>query len=167
MLIIAMSLGTSRLRVLLVSVTAFTFGHAITLTAGCFNYIPQATWFIPFVEMAIAATLITVAVSSLRKRQGSLLLYTAVGLLHGLGFSFVLGKVLQTEATDLVPALFSFMLGIELAQFAIVSAVLTMFFLLRKMLPDPSKVIRSCILAGVGSFGIALFMQRLPLVLLA
>ncbi len=165
LLVLAMALGTNKVWRLIGPVTAFTVGHAITLVAGFFNYVPQLSWFIPLVEMSIAATLVAASISGLLKRKSSLLIYLFIGLLHGLGFSFVLQNVLQIDATDLMPALFSFMIGIEIGQLTIICGILLAFYFLAKFIPRQADTLQKYSLISVGVAGCLMIIQRIPAVI--
>jgi hypothetical protein len=52
---------------------------------------------------------------------------TAIGLLHGLGFSFVLHKILQVDAPDIWQSLLAFNLGVEVGQILIILATWPLF----------------------------------------
>ncbi len=54
-----------------------------------------------------------------------------IGLLHGLGFSFVLHEVLRVDSPNLWHSLVAFNLGVEAGQVAIVLAVYPLIVLLR------------------------------------
>ena len=56
----------------------------------------------------------------------------AIGLLHGLGFSFVLHEILNLNAPHIWQSLLSFNVGVELGQIAIVLLVWPLFWLLRR-----------------------------------
>ena len=53
---------------------------------------------------------------------------TALGLLHGLGFSFVLHAILNLDSPNLWQSLLAFNLGVEVGQAAIVLAVWPLFW---------------------------------------
>ena len=122
--IICLTIGALSLANLLLRVTGFTVGHTITLIAGFFGYVPSAAWFIPVVETGIALSIIYVAVVavSIQPKTTTLWVTVAIGLLHGLGFSFVLHEILQVDAPNLWQSLLSFNLGVEIGQVAIVLA---------------------------------------------
>jgi hypothetical protein len=105
-------------------VTGFTLGHSVTLAAGFFGYVPQAAWFVPAVESAVAASIVLAAAAALRTAtRGTMLALTAaVGLVHGLGFSFALREMLQLDGPHLALSLGAFNVGVEAGQ--IVVAVL-------------------------------------------
>jgi hypothetical protein len=118
--VLALVLLAGSFRRLVVTVTAFTLGHSVTLAAAALGWIAlPSAW----AEIGIALTLVVVALQTLeadaqRSRHGPGLAL-AFGLVHGLGFSGALAEVgLPTDAR--VPALFGFNAGLELAQLAVV-----------------------------------------------
>ncbi len=121
--------------VLLWEVTGFTIGHSVTLIAGFLGFVPAAPWFTPAIETAIALSIIFVAVLALRPgRQRHMVLITgAFGLLHGFGFSFVLHDILGPDAPNLIPALLSFNLGVEIGQLMIVIPAFLLLALLHRV----------------------------------
>lgn len=114
--------------------TGFTIGHSITLTMGVLGHMPQGAWFIPSVELIIAATIFYgAAVLILQKPEyfgfSNVLL---IGLIHGYGFSFILSDVLkQAGEIDLTSILF-FNLGIEAGQIMIYLLVAPLIWLAGK-----------------------------------
>ncbi len=57
---------------------------------------------------------------------------TAIGLLHGLGFSFVLHEILQVDAPDIWQSLLAFNLGVVVCQVLIIRATWPIFRLVRR-----------------------------------
>lgn len=161
-LVIAMALGAAGVMALVRAVSAFTLGHAITLAAGFLGYAPQGSWFIPTVEAAIAATIVVAVVSSYRRIPASSVIYALIGLLHGFGFSFVLGSLLGRNSPDLIPALAAFTAGIEIGQLAIVAAVLLALTLAYRLSPKVEKTLRLGTLATLGGMAIVMTLQRIP-----
>ena len=100
-------------------VTAFTIGHSITLALATLDIVtlPPA-----LVEPLIALSIIIVGVDNLLKKDGRDLrapLALAFGLIHGFGFAGVLQEFgLPQEALGW--SLFSFNVGVELGQLAVV-----------------------------------------------
>lgn len=108
-----------RLRPLIVVVTGFTAAHSVALIAAAFGWVPDALWFPPLVETAIAASVLYMAIEnavvrSTPRRRG--LIAFGFGLVHGFGFSFALNDTMQFAGTHLVTSLFSFNVGVELGQ---------------------------------------------------
>jgi hypothetical protein len=114
---------------LLWTLTAFTIGHSLTLAAASLGWVDIDA---RLTEFAIAATLLWLAVEIVsRKGRGwfarfPYALAAGFGLVHGLGFAGVLGELGLPEG-EIVLALFSFNLGIELGQIALVAALLLVF----------------------------------------
>ena len=57
---------------------------------------------------------------------------SAIGLLHGLGFSFVLHKILQVDSPNIWQSLLAFNLGVELGQVLIILAAWPIFRLVAR-----------------------------------
>jgi HupE / UreJ protein len=102
-------------------ITAFTVGHSITLIGTAYNFAPVGAWFPPFIEMAIAVSIVYMALenivgASLRRRW---IIAGLFGLVHGFGFADILREQLQFAGSNLLVSLFSFNLGIEIGQLAV------------------------------------------------
>lgn len=123
--VLCLALGAVSLRALVTRATGFTAGHTVTLIAGFLGYVPKVPWFVPAVETGIALSIIYVAagVLSARVKSRSLLVTTLMGLLHGFGFSFVLGEVLGLDSANLTVSLVAFNVGVEVGQLAIILLV--------------------------------------------
>jgi hypothetical protein len=124
LLIIAMMLLISGWRSLLITITAFTLGHSITLCLATLGVVSVPTYPI---EVAIAFSIMLVAASIPRDSDAApraaarapWLVALVFGLLHGFGFAGALSAV-GLPAAEIPLALFSFNVGIELGQIAIV-----------------------------------------------
>jgi hypothetical protein len=115
-------------------ITAFTVAHSFTLIGSAFNLAPSGVWFPPFVETAIAASIVYMALENivgadLRRRW---LLTGLFGLVHGFGFSYGLKENLQFAGRHLLVSLFSFNVGIEIGQVTVLVVMLPLLALLRK-----------------------------------
>lgn len=135
--VLCLTIGALGLGDLLKRVTGFTLGHTITLIAGFFGFVPEAPWFIPAIEAAIALSIVYAGVVALLRRAGwhTFVITTAIGLLHGFGFSFVLQKVLQVDSPNLWTCLLSFNLGVEVGQVALILAVWPVLRLIERRAP--------------------------------
>jgi hypothetical protein len=107
---------------LLKIVTAFTVGHSVTLSLAALNLVtPPAT----VIEPAIALSIVFVGADNLVRGDGrDLRMWVALvfGLVHGFGFANVLREFgLPREALGW--SLFSFNVGVEIGQLAIVLLV--------------------------------------------
>ena len=123
--VLCLVLGATTLGMLAWRVTGFTVGHSVTLTLGFFGHVPQGAWFIPLVEIGIALSILyaaTVALTAVGHRTTTLVT-AMLGLLHGLGFSFVLREILNLQAPNLWQSLLAFNLGIEIGQILIILAL--------------------------------------------
>jgi hydrogenase/urease accessory protein HupE len=116
---------------LLKIVTAFTLGHSVTLSLAALNMLsPPAS----LVEPAIALSIVFVGADNLMRGEGrDLRMWVALvfGLVHGFGFAYVLREFgLPSEA--LLWSLFSFNLGVEIGQVAVVLLVATALAAIRR-----------------------------------
>jgi hypothetical protein len=102
-------------------ITAFTVGHSITLIGIAYNIAPVGAWFPPFIETAIAVSIVYMALenivgANLRRRW---IIAGLFGLVHGFGFADILREQLQFAGSYLLVSLFSFNVGIEIGQLAV------------------------------------------------
>ncbi|MBO9518324.1 MAG: HupE/UreJ family protein [Porphyrobacter sp.] len=124
------------LRQLVTIVTAFTIGHSITLSLASLNILTPPSWLI---EPAIALSIVVVGVDNLLVRKGEgrdMRAWAALlfGLIHGFGFANVLKEFgLPQEALGW--SLFSFNVGVELGQLAIVAVVGALLEVIRRRNP--------------------------------
>jgi hydrogenase/urease accessory protein HupE len=161
--VICLVLGAMHLKPLLWRVTGFTIGHSITLSIGFFGFVPTAAWFVPAVETGIALSIIYVAVVAIlpdlrpgsisawqqNKNEWTVVAVTGlIGLLHGLGFSFVLQNILQVTSPNIWQSLLAFNLGVEIGQVLIVMVAWTVFYLIGHLGARATKINRY-IVAGV------------------
>ncbi len=125
-------------RLLVQTITAFTLGHSLTLSAAALGIarVPSRP-----VEVLIAASVLTLAVELARDVDRPTLLRrfpwamaVAFGLLHGFGFAGALAEA-RLPAGDIPLALVSFNTGIEAGQLAFVGAVLAAGTLAGRWLP--------------------------------
>jgi hydrogenase/urease accessory protein HupE len=112
-------------------VTAFTVGHSVTLSLAALDVVtPPAR----LIEPAIALSIVFVGADNLVRGSGrDLRAWVALvfGLVHGFGFANVLREFgLPTEALGW--SLFSFNVGVEIGQLAIVVMVATALALIRR-----------------------------------
>ena len=112
-----------RLRPLVIVVTAFTVAHSLTLIASAFNLAPDALWFPPLVETAIAASIVYMALENIagsaHLRESRWMIALVFGLIHGFGFSFALRQTLQFAGSHVVTSLLAFNVGVELGQLVV------------------------------------------------
>ncbi|MFY0605511.1 MAG: HupE/UreJ family protein [Cyclobacteriaceae bacterium] len=108
-------------------VTAFTFGHSITLALSVFSIAQLDP---ELVEFLIPMTVFLTTISNLftkteyqRVSIRSYVLATGFGLIHGLGYANYL-KSLLGQDQSILTQLFAFNLGLEVGQIIIVACVL-------------------------------------------
>ncbi|GGO81406.1 hypothetical protein GCM10011348_20360 [Marinobacterium nitratireducens] len=116
---------------------AFTLGHSITLGLGAAGWLGAPAWFVPLIETAIALTIVYSGACLLLGRGDRLLAgrVFAIGLLHGLGFAFVLQQASGSAPGDLLRAWFGFNLGIELGQLSVYLVAAPLLWLLKRYWP--------------------------------
>jgi hydrogenase/urease accessory protein HupE len=112
-------------------VTSFTIGHSITLSLAALNVVtPPPT----IIEPAIALSIVFVGADNIVRGNGRDLrawAAAAFGLIHGFGFANVLREFgLPREALGV--SLFSFNIGVEIGQLAIVLLVASVLAAVRK-----------------------------------
>ena len=156
--VICLVLGAMHIRPLLWRVTGFTIGHSITLSIGFFGFVPTAAWFVPAVETGIALSIIYVAVVAVlpdlkpgfkaNKNEWTVVAVTGlIGLLHGLGFSFVLQHILQVTSPNIWQSLLAFNIGVEIGQLMIVIVAAFAFYLI-SLFGDRATRINHYLIAG-------------------
>jgi hydrogenase/urease accessory protein HupE len=117
--------GTGRL---LVTITAFTVAHSLTLFAATLGWLHVAG---PPVEAVIALSIVFVAGEIVHARQGRpgltqrypWIIAFAFGLLHGLGFAGALAEV-GLPPLSIPMALLFFNVGVEIGQLIFIAGVL-------------------------------------------
>ena len=99
-------------------ITSFTVAHSLTLIAAAMGYAPSGLWFMPWVELAIAFSILFMALENIWQSDiyRRWLVCTLFGLIHGFGFSFALYESMQFAGTHHVLSLISFNLGVEAGQ---------------------------------------------------
>jgi hypothetical protein len=121
-------------RAVLAIVTTFTLAHSFTLIGSALHLAPAGSWFPPFVETAIAASIVYMALENIMgvRLPRRMLLTGLFGLVHGFGFSYGLQENLQFAGTHLLVALFSFNVGIELGQLLVLAAMVPALVVVRR-----------------------------------
>jgi len=126
--VLALLLITKGTRRLVITITAFTVAHSITLSLSALGYVGLPG---PPVEAVIALSIVFLAVEIIRDRQGKTtltgkkpwLVAFTFGLLHGLGFAGALATVgLPQQHIPLALAFFN--IGVEIGQLLFIAAAL-------------------------------------------
>jgi hydrogenase/urease accessory protein HupE len=136
--VLGLVLLVSGSRLLVRTITAFTLGHSVTLSAAVLHLtnVPSRP-----IEALIALSVLVLAVELARDVRSPTLLRrfpwamaATFGLLHGFGFAGALAEA-GLPPGDVPLALVSFNAGIEIGQLAFVGAMLLAGALLRRRLP--------------------------------
>ena len=148
------------LRQLAVVVTAFTLAHSLTLTLAVLGIVsPPAR----LVEPAIALSIVYVGADNLLVRSGRDMrpwIALVFGLVHGLGFASVL-REMDLPRRALGWSLFSFNLGVEIGQLAVVAAVASALAAVKARSERAHRRLAVIGSAGVVVAGAGWFVQRL------
>lgn len=118
--VLGLFLLSARWKPLLWQVTSFTAAHTITLGLATFGVVSLPS---SIVEPLIALSIVYVAIENVvHENLGRfrVVVVFCFGLLHGLGFAGVL-RELGLPKSQLLPALLSFNLGVELGQLAVIT----------------------------------------------
>jgi hydrogenase/urease accessory protein HupE len=131
--VLALTLLVKRRSQLIATITAFTLAHSLTLAATALGAVqlPSAP-----VEVMIALSIVLVCAECLRPaesltRRAPWLVAFTFGLLHGMGFASALLEIGLPER-HLPGALFSFNVGVELGQLAVIAVAAALSAVLRR-----------------------------------
>ena len=165
--VLALILIVRDTRMLLLTVTAFTVAHSITLSLAALQLVHVPG---PPVEACIALSILLVASEIVRLQRGGEPSLTAsrpwavafsFGLLHGLGFASALIDI-GLPQSDVPLALLSFNIGVELGQLAFIAVVLAAMRLVKQMMmPVVSPGLRSVTGYVIGTVAAFWFVERL------
>jgi hydrogenase/urease accessory protein HupE len=147
-------------RQLALVVTAFTLAHSLTLSLAVLGLVsPPAR----VVEPAIALSIIYVGADNLLVKAGRDMrpwIALVFGLVHGLGFASVL-REMDLPRRALGWSLFSFNLGVEIGQLAVVAVVASVLAALKARSEWARRRLAVIGSAGVVAAGAVWFVQRL------
>lgn len=149
---------------IVVTVTAFTVAHSITLVAATLGWVSVPG---PPVEAIIALSIVFVAAEVIRGLQGQpgltarapWIVAFSFGLLHGLGFAGALAET-GLPQTAIPVALLMFNVGVELGQLLFVIVVLTLAAVGRKLLRKPPAWAVPAAAYGVGTIAAFWTLER-------
>jgi hypothetical protein len=141
-------------RQILSVITVFTIAHSFTLLGTAFSLAPSGAWFPPFVETAIAASIVYMALENIMgvNVERRILITGLFGLVHGFGFSYGLQENFQFAGDHLLVSLFAFNVGIEVGQILVLVFMLPALAVVRRyVLPGRvGMIILSAIIADTG-----------------
>jgi hydrogenase/urease accessory protein HupE len=125
--LVGLLLTGGTIRRLALIVTAFTVAHSVTLTLAALDIVTPPAWVI---EPAIALSIVYVGIDNLLRGDGKDMrawIAFAFGFIHGFGFAYVL-RDMDLPARALGWSLFSFNLGVEIGQLAVVAVIATALY---------------------------------------
>ncbi|MDO8999113.1 MAG: HupE/UreJ family protein [Bacteroidota bacterium] len=149
---------------LLLLISAFTIGHSISLALAVTN---QITLPVTLVEFSIGFSILITAVYHLlnfkkTEDKNSVFLIFVVsffGLIHGLGFSYLLKSMLGREESVFYPLLY-FNLGLEVGQLIIVSIVLLFSIIMAFVFKCPFKLYKYTLVSVIGIIALIITSKR-------
>jgi hydrogenase/urease accessory protein HupE len=152
--VLGIFLLSTRLSSILVQVTAFTVAHSVTLGLTMYGVVSLPSRIVePLIALSVAYVAIeNIMTSKLTPWRPAVVF--GFGLLHGMGFADALTG-LQLPRSEIIPALISFNVGIELAQLTVIAAA---FFAVAAWYRDKPwyrarfVVPASAIIAAIGLF---------------
>jgi hypothetical protein len=124
--VLGIFLLSTRLKPVLLQVTAFTVAHTITLALTIYGVVSLSR---SIVEPLIALSIVYVAIENVttsKLHPWRIALVFAFGLLHGMGFAGVLTQ-LGLPRSEFLPALISFNVGVEAGQLTVIGIALLLF----------------------------------------
>ncbi|MCZ6831226.1 MAG: HupE/UreJ family protein [Gammaproteobacteria bacterium] len=162
--VLALLLLVRGARRLLITVTAFTVAHSITLAAATLGvmWVPG-----PPVEATIALSILFLASELMKVNHGKISMTAqypwvvafAFGLLHGFGFAGALSDV-GLPQNEVPLALLMFNVGVELGQLLFIAAVMALFTLLRKIRTEWPALAHQLPAYGIGGIAAFWFIER-------
>ncbi|NNH53784.1 HupE/UreJ family protein [Promicromonospora citrea] len=177
--LVALIVGSRRLRDVVLAATSFTLAHSVTFLLAALGVVSAPA---SVVEPVIALSIAVVALGHVwSARRGPALgagtadagrrlpdrgqwLRLAVvfgfGLVHGLGFAGALG-IDEPFSWTLLWSLLVFNVGIEVVQLGIIAVVFPLLLLLRRRAPRTASWTGLGVAAGVAVTGLVWFAQRL------
>ena len=146
-------------------ITAFTVGHSVSLAISVVSHVEINT---ELVEFLIAFSILITSVYHLwnlkkkQKEQSNFLYFVVIffGLIHGLGFSFLLKAMLGKEESVAMPLLY-FNLGLEVGQLLIVFAVVILNMIMAFLFKVPFQLYKFVLVAVIGLVSLKITIERL------
>ncbi len=158
--VLAIFLASTRLRALVIQVSAFTVAHTATLALAASGVISPSS---AVVEPLIAFTIAFVAIENLffkdmtRWRPAVVFLF---GLVHGMGFAGFFGE-LGLPPGQFWSALIGFNVGVEIGQLAVVVLVWPLLRALARLRDGrPARLVAEVASAGICGLGVYWFLTR-------
>lgn len=136
--VLGLMLLVRNLRNLLMTITAFTIAHSVTLAAAALGYVKVSA---PEIESLVALSIVFVALEIVRSMHGHAglttrypwLIASIFGLLHGFAFAGSLAEI-GLPSHNIPGALFLFNCGVEIGQLLFVGVTLVSIAVIRRLL---------------------------------
>lgn len=159
--LLSISYAFSSWKKLVVMITAFTFGHSISLALSVISDININT---ALIEFLIALSIFITAVYHISAKENSnakwvYIIVVLFGLIHGTGFSYLLKAMLGKEEAIAGPLLY-FNLGLEAGQLLIVLAVLSLNLAISYFKAIPFKVYKMVVVSLIGLIALKMCVER-------
>jgi len=139
--VLAIFLASTKLRALIIQISAFTVAHTATLALAASGVItPSPTVVEPLIAFTIAFVAIENLFFSEMTRWRPAVVF-GFGLIHGMGFAGFFGE-LGLPSGQFWSALIGFNLGVEIGQLTVIAAAAIIGFGLRRVLQDPEGATR-------------------------
>lgn len=145
-------------------VSAFTLGHSISLALSVTDVLRVNQHIIEFLiafSIFITALHNLITFQKIEQKNAVFLLVIIIffGLIHGLGFSFLLKSMLDKQQSVFFPLLY-FNIGIEIGQLIIVILVLVFSLLLAFVFKCPYKLYKFIIVCLIGIISLKMTIER-------
>ena len=179
--LLALIVGSRRLRDVVLAATTFTVAHSITFLLAALGFVTVPAAVVePVIALSIAAVAGWYLWRLIRRREHAdelvvsteshfaldragwarLAVVFCFGLIHGLGFAGALG-IQEAFSWQLLVSLLIFNVGIEVVQLSIILVVFPLLVLLRRRAHRASLWISGVVTAGVLVMGLIWFVQRI------
>lgn len=151
-------------RKLLILITAFTVGHSFSLAFSMVNGLNLPTalieWLIAF-SILITGIVEFIQLKKTKFANGKSIYMMVVffGLIHGLGFSFLLKDMLGREQSLILPLVY-FNLGLELGQLVIVGIVLVFSLFITTIVKWPYTIFKLSLLSLITLIALIMCVER-------
>ena len=145
-------------------ISAFTLGHSISLALSVTDVVCVNQHIIEFliafsIFITASHNLITFKKTEQKNSVFLLVIIIFFGLIHGLGFSFLLKSMLDKQQSVFFPLLY-FNIGIEIGQLIIVILVLVFSLLLAFVFKCPYKLYKFIIVCLIGIISLKMTIER-------
>lgn len=162
--LLTLTFPIKRWKGLIILITAFTLGHSLSLALSCYRIIQLNQ---NFVEFLIAFSILITSIYHLAniknvaklKIKFMYFIVTVFGLIHGLGFSYLLKSMFETSESLILPLL-SFNLGLEVGQLAVTLIVIIISFGSAFLFKVPFQLFKLINVVLIGLFSIYLCFVR-------